>query len=181
MTGCAGFSMNATYDRVKEKQTETLFGSEAIAGKDEWLTPPEIITALGPFDLDPCAPIKRPWDMAGQHFTVLDNGLNKPWSGRVWCNPPYGTQAGSWLRRCARHGNAIALVFARTETSMFFDAVWDHADALFFFKGRLNFYHVDGKRGSNAGAPSVLIAYGRENADRLMNVKLDGKGIRLKV
>jgi hypothetical protein len=25
--------------------------------KDEWLTPPEIIRALGPFNLDPCAPV----------------------------------------------------------------------------------------------------------------------------
>lgn len=23
---------------------------------DEWLTPPEIVEALGPFDLDPCSP-----------------------------------------------------------------------------------------------------------------------------
>lgn len=23
---------------------------------DEWLTPPEIVRALGPFDLDPCSP-----------------------------------------------------------------------------------------------------------------------------
>jgi hypothetical protein len=26
---------------------------------DEWLTPPEIIAALGQFDLDPCSPINR--------------------------------------------------------------------------------------------------------------------------
>jgi len=32
--------------------------------KDEWLTPPDIIKALGPFDLDPCAPIVRPWPTA---------------------------------------------------------------------------------------------------------------------
>ena len=25
-------------------------------GKDEWLTPPEIIYSLGEFDLDPCSP-----------------------------------------------------------------------------------------------------------------------------
>lgn len=33
--------------------------------KDEWLTPPGIIKSLGEFDLDPCAPVKRPWDMVG--------------------------------------------------------------------------------------------------------------------
>lgn len=32
-------------------------------GKDEWLTPPAIIKALGEFDLDPCAPVgwQTPW------------------------------------------------------------------------------------------------------------------------
>lgn len=28
-------------------------------GHDEWLTPPEILRALGAFDLDPCAPVMR--------------------------------------------------------------------------------------------------------------------------
>ena len=28
-------------------------------GKEEWLTPPEIVAAFGPFDLDPCSPINR--------------------------------------------------------------------------------------------------------------------------
>ena len=36
------------------------FQHDKTTGKDEWLTPPEITTALAPFDLDPCSPIKRP-------------------------------------------------------------------------------------------------------------------------
>ena len=42
---------------------------EKTVGKDEWLTPPEITTDLGPFDLDPCSPIKRPWPTAENHYT----------------------------------------------------------------------------------------------------------------
>ena len=61
----------------------------AKMGKDEWLTPPELIRALGEFDLDPCAPINRPWPTAGGHFTREDDGLTKEWFGRVWLNPPY--------------------------------------------------------------------------------------------
>jgi hypothetical protein len=34
----------------------------------EWLTPPEIITSLGMFDLDPCTPSVRPWDTAKKHY-----------------------------------------------------------------------------------------------------------------
>ncbi|WP_456867611.1 DNA N-6-adenine-methyltransferase [Galbibacter sp. BG1] len=144
------------------------------------LPPPSIFKALGHFDLDPCSPIDRPWDIADSHFTVNDNGMMLPWRGRVWCNPPYGKETGKWLEKLAMHGNGIALVFARTETRMFFDYVWNNADALFFIKGRLKFYHVNGIEGDSAGAPSVLIAYGKNNSEVLKNCKLKGKYIELK-
>lgn len=158
-------------------QFETKHGNKA--GKDEWLTPPEIIRSLGVFDLDPCSPINRPWDTANKHYTILDDGLSSDWHGRVWCNPPYGRQASDWLKKCAEHGNAIALVFARTETKMFFEHVWDKATALFFIKGRIKFHHVNGSKSGSAGAPSVLIAYGSENAKSLQDCSLDGKLIWL--
>ncbi len=147
-----------------------------IMQKDEWLTPPYILEALGPFDLDPAAPIERPWDMAQQHYTTKENGLKQPWSGRVWCNPPYGTEAAFWLELLADHGNGIALIFARTDTKMFFEHVWEKADALLFIKGRLYFHHRNGERAKkNGGAPSVLIAYGSENVERLKKSNIVGK------
>ena len=67
-------------------QTERITGmgghQSARMQKDEWLTPPEIIKALGPFDLDPCAPVVRPWDTAKIHYTTTDNGLQREWRGR---------------------------------------------------------------------------------------------------
>jgi len=59
-------------------------------GKNEWLTPPYILNSLGPFDLDPCAPIDPPWKMAENYYTIKDDGLVQSWKGKVWCNPPYG-------------------------------------------------------------------------------------------
>lgn len=136
--------------------------------KDEWLTPPHVLKALGSFDLDPCAPIIRPWDTANCHYTIADNGLSQEWFGRVWCNPPYGLEAATWLDRLASHGNGIALIFARTETRMFFEHVWRRADAVLFVEGRLHFHHVDGTRAkANGGAPSCLIAYGENNLRKL--------------
>ena len=147
---------------------------------DEWLTPPEIIKALGEFDLDPCSPINRPWDTAKKHYDINDNGLMHQWEGRIWCNPPYGSITGKWLNRLSNHGNGIALIFARTETKMFFDYVWNRGDAVKFLEGRLYFYHVDGTRESmNAGAPSVLIAYGKENVIALEKSTIKGKFIKL--
>lgn len=143
--------------------------------KDEWLTPPHVLKALGEFDVDPCSPINRPWDTAKHHYNINDDGLHHPWHGRVWCNPPYGLEAAHWLDRLASHGNGIALIFARTETKMFFDHVWKRADAVLFIEGRLHFHHVDGTRAkANSGAPSCLIAYGKNNVDAL---KSSGLGI----
>ncbi|WP_454751631.1 DNA N-6-adenine-methyltransferase [Cupriavidus necator] len=135
---------------------------------DEWLTPPEIVRALGTFDLDPCAPIVRPWDTAANHYTIEDDGLAQAWHGRVWCNPPFGREAVKWLRRMAEHGNGIALIPARTETAMFYECVWGIADAVLFLKGRPHFHFVDGRRADfNSGAPICLVAYGEDNAEAL--------------
>ena len=147
--------------------------------QDEWLTPPSILERLGAFDLDPCAPVIRPWDTATDHYTVLDDGLSKRWYGRVWMNPPYGTQTTKWLARLSDHGNGIALIFARTETRMFFDHVWSNADGLLFIEGRLFFHYVSGeKANSNSGCPSVLVAYGQNNSDILENCGISGAFVR---
>lgn len=140
----------------------------ACMKNDEWLTPPAILGPLGRFDLDPCAPVCRPWPTARDHYTMNDDGLSQPWYGRVWCNPPFGRQAVKWLRRCAEHGDAIALVPARTETAMFYETVWGVADAVLFVRGRPHFHYVDGRRAPfNSGAPITLIAYGNGNAEIL--------------
>lgn len=149
-------------------------------GKDEWLTPPEVINALGPFDLDPCSPVVRPWPTAANHFTAYDNGLRQVWTGRVWCNPPYGREAGRWLARCAEHGNATALIFARTETTDFVEHVWNKAHAIMFLFGRLYFHHVDGRRAAaNSGAPSALISYDSANTEALERSGLSGRIVKL--
>lgn len=147
--------------------------------KTEWLTPLNLIHKLPEFDLDPCSPINRPWPTAKNHYTIADNGLVHEWFGRVFCNPPYD-DSSSWLKKMINHNNGIVLIFARTETKLFFEYVWNKASAILFLEGRITFYHADGKRASmNAGAPSVLIAYGHECADLLSKVEIPGKYIRL--
>ena len=139
----------------------------------EWLTPPEIIAALGEFDLDPCTPEIMPWPTARQRYTRRDDGLSRPWFGRIWLNPPYGPHAAKWLSRLRDHGDGIALVPARTETRMFFDSVWGHAAGVCFMKGRPRFHHPDGTRSKTSiNAPVCLIAYGRHNLAALRDCGL---------
>jgi DNA N-6-adenine-methyltransferase Dam len=140
-----------------------------------WLTPPEIIEAVGPFDLDPCAAIDQPWSTATLQFTVEDDGFTREWHGLAWCNPPFGPDAEKWLTRMAEHGNGIALCPARTETRWFVENVWQTADAVLFLHGRPHFHHPDGTRGkANSGAPICLIAYGEMAVKRLRTCGLKG-------
>lgn len=150
-------------------------------GKDEWITPRWILNALGEFDLDPCAALNQPWPTAKKQFTTEDDGLYQEWSGRVWLNPPYGPHTRAWLLRLSDHGTGTALVFARTETETWFIAVWPLATAILFIKGRVTFCHVSGDEGhANSGAPSALIAYGRQDALYLERSRIPGYLVKLR-
>ena len=101
------------------------FAHEPPASKNvEWYTPPWVFEALGEridFDLDPCHPEgdRLPWIPAWDVYTRQDDGLAQPWWGRVWLNPPYGTETPRWLAKMAAHRDGIALVFARTDPAWF--------------------------------------------------------------
>lgn len=147
---------------------------------NEWLTPKNILAALGKFELDPCSPVDRTWDTAKKHYNKVDNGLIRPWKGRVWMNPPYGPHTKHWLAKMKEHNNGIVLIFSRTETRMFFDYVWDQCSAILFLGGRLRFLSADGTTAdNNAGCGSVLIAYDNQpstlNHDQLQRCGLRGK------
>ena len=72
----------------------------ADSGEKTWLTPPEIIKALGPFDTDPCCPDGgMPWPTARRMITKSEDGLRQPWVERVWLNPPYGRDAVPFFKR----------------------------------------------------------------------------------
>jgi hypothetical protein len=46
-------------------------------------------------------------------------------------------------------------------------------------KGRIKFYHVTGVQAGTPGAPSVFIAYGKENAKALKDSGIQGKYLDL--
>lgn len=145
-----------------------------------WLTPPHVIEALGgvtSFDLDPCAPFRSKIQTARRCYSwIFQDGFALPWFGRIWLNPPYSTAAiAPWLARLMHHGTGTALIFARTDTDYFHRYVFEGATAALFIRKRLNFHRLDGTRAQkNAGAPSVLIAYGMADTDRLAACGIPG-------
>ncbi len=155
----------------------------------EWYTPVEIFNALGiEFNLDPCSPGAKicSWIPAKVHYTINDNGLMLVWRGNVWLNPPYGSDTPIWLHKLDWHGEGIALVFARTDVNWFHRYI-PNADAICFIKGRVKFVPADDAleyicdnyvltKKAGAGAGSMLVAYGKGNAQAL---KDSGLGLTL--
>jgi hypothetical protein len=143
--------------------------------RDDWLTPKWMLAALGPFDLDPCAPVTRPWRIARKHLTIEDDGLSAKWSGTVWLNPPYGRNLGRWVTKLAAHGDGIAVIPVRsTDAAWFHDAVWGKSAAVLFVQGRLRFCSPDGVEGGSCPHSSILIAWGERSAQRLTQAEIRG-------
>lgn len=123
---------------------------------DTWLTPLWIINALGEFDLDPCGF----YGHKTAKEIMLTNGDGLEWNGRVWLNPPY-SEVGRWLDMLAEHRRGIALVFARTDTK-WAQRHFEHADSVFFMKGRIKFLNDKFEESTNAGHGSMFLAYGEK-------------------
>jgi hypothetical protein len=140
----------------------------------EWLTPPEMLSLLGPFDIDPCAAENQPWNVAPVAYTIRDNGLIQPWIGRAWVNPPFGKGLERWVIKLAEHDNGLAIIPVRsTDTRWFHERIWASAKAICFLRGRVKYYSLNGDQGMSCPHASVVIAYGSDNARRLRQVCLN--------
>lgn len=135
---------------------------------DEWYTPKHIldrvIAVLGSIDLDPCSNKGTPNVPAAQHFTVDDDGLSKPWKGRVYINPPYGRVIQNWIDNLLalyadrQVTQAIALVPSRTDTEWFQDLAGRCPFCL--IRGRLRFLDETGEERTGAPFPSAIFYLG---------------------
>ena len=153
------------------------FTHERVNSNAEWYTPKWVFDSLGAvFDLDPCSPGEGKSHVpASRHLTKQDDGLTTEWQGHVFCNPPYGRGIENWMRKCANHGDAIALVPARTDTKWFYEAA-KSADAVLFVKQRIKFHPGD-KDAPNDGSPgagNVLFAWGERSVRELQNCSIPG-------
>ena len=155
---------------VKMKST---FASRTTQTRDTWETPIEIVRALGKFDLDPCASARHPQRCALKGYSTL--GLDQPWRGRVWLNPPYGEETRTWLARLAKHGDGIALIPPRVGSHWFHDEVFSRCQGILFLRGRIAFIDPETQKPvSGNNADSILVAFGGRNVEALITSGLDG-------
>lgn len=115
---------------------------------DDWYTPRKYIEVarevMQGIDLDPASSALAQNTVKADHYFTLDtNGLNHPWHGRVWLNPPYSMPSrfvdkliGEY--QAGRIEHAIILVNNTTDTGWFHDLL-THAHAVCFTKGRIHF------------------------------------------
>lgn len=142
-----------------------------------WFTPMDIISLLGPFDVDVCTTKKRPYDIASQNIEIEEcNSLEVDWClfGKfVWMNPPYGKEIDPFIEKFKNHNNGIALVFARMGAPWMQSWVREKR-GIFFLRKRIAFIDTNFKKRTNAGADSCLLYCGDEAKNRIKNSGLCG-------
>lgn len=130
---------------------------------DMWATPQDFFDALDAefhFTLDACAVKENAKCEA--YYTPEQDGLDQPWTGRVWCNPPYGRNVGQWVKKAhdtaSGGGFVVMLLPARTDTHWFHDYIYGKTEVR-FIKGRLKF----GSCQNAAPFPSMVVIFGGEH------------------
>ena len=139
---------------------------------DTYLTDPRLIELLGPFDLDPCCPEGMPWQTAAYMFTLEENGLQQDWTGnRVFMNPPY-RGVMKWAEKFSNEALAgIALLNGRSSETKATQLIMHHSKAIWFPKGRLTFYNIEGNPYSQKWFSSLLIGLNQTDVKYLMKAK----------
>lgn len=121
---------------------------------DEWYTPAKYVDAaravMGSIDLDPASNAHAQKTVrATRFFTAADDGLVKPWTGAIFCNPPYSTDL---VQRFA--AKLLAEVAAKRCTQAIFlvnnctDTTWFHSlldVPVCFTRGRIGFENRKGQ------------------------------------
>ena len=98
---------------------------------NEHYTPTKVVNHViefynGVIDLDPCSnSVDNPNVPAEFHYAVELDGLQLPWAGKVFVNPPYGRELNKWVNKTVyeyesgRAREILLLVPSRTDTQWF--------------------------------------------------------------
>lgn len=149
------------------------------SGCNEWYTPEKYLDlareVLDEIDLDPASCVFANETVKARLFySEDDDGLTKPWHGRVWMNPPYSSElVPKFTEKFVDEYNdgniteGIVLVNNATETAWFTNMV-NAASAVCFPRGRIRYYSQT--RESLAPLQGQAFLYFGENKEKFLDV-----------
>lgn len=164
--------LEAGEEPTKAALKAAIVNRTSFTGDNQWFTPVDHIERarafLGAFDLDPASSsLAQETVKATAFHTEEDDGLTKPWRGRVWLNPPYAQPAiGHFVEKLTgevESGNVSAAIML---THNYTDTTWFHeaarlANAICFTRGRIRFVSPEGKLAAPTQGQAFFY-YGRD-------------------
>lgn len=135
---------------------------------DRLQTPGWVIQELGTIDLDPCAGVSTYIGLENWAIERGENGLDRPWTGFAYCNPPF-SQKERWAQKMIAHGNGI-LILPERGSAPWFGPLAEAAGKYWVMGKKINF--VGGPSSNNLG--SCLFLFGEEAVQRAKNWGLPG-------
>lgn len=160
----APWTADPTFDPSYKPKSPVIPGSTG----NEWWTPTEYIESaravLDEIDLDPASNAQANETVgAATFYTEQDDGLTKPWFGRVFMNPPYSLNkpfaekmAEAW--DAGEIDAAVVLLGAHAIETKWFNWYWDHT--LCFTGHRIKFNTPNGEAVAGNIAGSVFVYLG---------------------
>lgn len=130
----------------------TLTGKQLDYDSNSFCTPIPIIEAarglMGSIDTDPASnEFAQKRINASVYYTVETNGLDKPWYGNIWLNPPYGRDVKLFIYKVVtehRLGNLKkGLVLVNSYTDPYWYQLLSKEYPYMFTKYRIQFDHPD--------------------------------------
>lgn len=153
-------------------------------GTDEWATPRSLIRPLSDavdgFDLDPCSGAEANVH-AEDVYTKDDDGLNQPWYGKVFCNPPFSDKR-SWIEKAldeTENGDADVVVMVLpvdTSTGWFHELVTQSIAVCFMGPGRVDFDRRDKAGGKRPNFATMITVFGERVEPSLLGF-LNTRGV----
>ena len=172
-------------DAVPEKEEPSSLPMGWYASRSqEWHTPEEYAEAvrevLGDIDLDPASSETANEVIRAERFYCAeDDGLTRPWGGRVFLNPPYGrdqhgdSSQAKWSEKLVteyREGNVEAAILLVNQATycQWFEDLWSFP--ICFPRRRLKFRGPGRKDNNQPAKIGSVCVYLGPDADRFVQV-----------
>lgn len=150
--------------------------NERIITADDYYTNLRVLDCVrsifGEIDLDPAShPMANKHVGATTFYSIQDDGLQHPWHGRVWLNPPF-SQWQQWVPKICEEWNSgrveMMCVYSavRTITAQYFRRILDNAKAICIITGRLK----HGGKGGDSPDDGHCVFYFGHDCNRFCQV-----------